>query len=128
MLRFIICNEFCIINNNNNVLCLVFERHQRALGMMRKRVDKVKLKTRSECAHKNKHKGLCVNVACVVPGADFIKTSTGKEGVNAIFPVALVMVRAIREYFHRTGFKVRERRGGVSGGWVVGVIRPTNRK
>ena len=40
-------------------------------------------------------------------GADFIKTSTGKEGVNAILPVALVMVRAIREYFHRTGYKVR---------------------
>ena len=39
-------------------------------------------------------------------GADFIKTSTGKEGVNAILPVALVMVRAIREYFYRTGHKV----------------------
>ena len=43
---------------------------------------------------------------CNVPGADFIKTSTGKEGVNAILPVALVMVRAIREYYQRTGFKV----------------------
>lgn len=39
-------------------------------------------------------------------GADFIKTSTGKEGVNAIFPVALVMVRAIREYYQKTGYKV----------------------
>jgi len=39
-------------------------------------------------------------------GADFIKTSTGKEGVNAILPVGLVMVRAIREYYHRTGIKV----------------------
>ena len=39
-------------------------------------------------------------------GADFIKTSTGKEGVNAVLPVALVMVRAIREYFYRTGQKV----------------------
>jgi len=39
-------------------------------------------------------------------GADFIKTSTGKEGVNAILPVGLVMVRAIREYFQRTGYKV----------------------
>jgi len=38
-------------------------------------------------------------------GADFIKTSTGKEGVNAILPVGLVMVRAIREYHRRTGFK-----------------------
>ena len=41
-----------------------------------------------------------------VPGADFIKTSTGKEGVNAILPVGLVMVRAIRDYYQRTGHKV----------------------
>lgn len=39
-------------------------------------------------------------------GADFIKTSTGKEGVNATFPVALVMVRAIRDYYERTRHKV----------------------
>ena len=36
-------------------------------------------------------------------GADFIKTSTGKEGVNAILPVGIVMCRAIREYFQRFG-------------------------
>jgi deoxyribose-phosphate aldolase len=39
-------------------------------------------------------------------GADFIKTSTGKEDVNATLPVSLVMVRAIREYRERTGFEV----------------------
>jgi deoxyribose-phosphate aldolase len=39
-------------------------------------------------------------------GADFIKTSTGKEPVNATLPFALVMVRAIREYFEQTGFAV----------------------
>ncbi|XP_038667058.1 deoxyribose-phosphate aldolase isoform X2 [Scyliorhinus canicula] len=39
-------------------------------------------------------------------GSDFIKTSTGKEGVNATFPVALVMVRAIRDYYCRIGYKV----------------------
>jgi deoxyribose-phosphate aldolase len=39
-------------------------------------------------------------------GADFIKTSTGKEGVNATLPVSVVMVRQIREYEARTGFKV----------------------
>ncbi|XP_021355329.1 deoxyribose-phosphate aldolase-like [Mizuhopecten yessoensis] len=46
------------------------------------------------------------SLVCMMAGADFIKTSTGKEGVNAIFPVALVMVRAIREYYQNTGFKV----------------------
>jgi len=39
-------------------------------------------------------------------GADFIKTSTGKEGVNATLPFALVMARMIREYYERTGYAV----------------------
>jgi deoxyribose-phosphate aldolase len=39
-------------------------------------------------------------------GADFIKTSTGKEEVNATLPVGLVMTRAIRDYLERTGTKV----------------------
>jgi deoxyribose-phosphate aldolase len=39
-------------------------------------------------------------------GADFIKTSTGKETANATLPVSLVMTRAIREYQERTGHKV----------------------
>ena len=39
-------------------------------------------------------------------GADFIKTSTGKEGVNATLVVALVMIRAIRDYYALTGYKV----------------------
>ena len=43
---------------------------------------------------------------CMMAGADFIKTSTGKETVNATLPVGLVMVRAIREYRERTGFLV----------------------
>ena len=41
-----------------------------------------------------------------ISGADFIKTSTGKEGVNAILPVGIVMVRAIRDYYQHTGHKV----------------------
>jgi len=42
----------------------------------------------------------------MMAGADFIKTSTGKESVNATLPVSLVMVRAIREYSQRTGMAV----------------------
>ena len=45
-------------------------------------------------------------------GADFIKTSTGKEGVNATLPVSLAMVRQIREYRERTGFCVRYKPAG----------------
>jgi len=43
---------------------------------------------------------------CMMAGADFIKTSTGKEPVNATLPVSLVMVRAIREYFQLTNIKI----------------------
>ena len=42
----------------------------------------------------------------MMAGADFIKTSTGKEAVNATLPVSLVMVRAIREHAERTGMAV----------------------
>ncbi len=43
------------------------------------------------------------SLVCMMAGADFIKTSTGKESVNATLPVGLVMARAIRSYRERTG-------------------------
>ena len=39
-------------------------------------------------------------------GADFIKTSTGKEDVNATLPVSLVMLRALRDYRERSGVDI----------------------
>lgn len=46
------------------------------------------------------------SLVAMMAGSDFIKTSTGKESVNATLEVSLVMVRAIREYFERFGYKV----------------------
>ncbi|HMS56627.1 MAG TPA: deoxyribose-phosphate aldolase [Fimbriimonadaceae bacterium] len=46
------------------------------------------------------------SAVCMMAGADFIKTSTGKESVNATLEFGLVMVRAIRDYQNRTGFQV----------------------
>jgi deoxyribose-phosphate aldolase len=46
------------------------------------------------------------SLVAMMAGADFIKTSTGKESVNATLPVGLTMVRAIREYVKRTGMMV----------------------
>src|SRR5271155_3422656 len=46
------------------------------------------------------------SVVAMMAGADFIKTPTGKEAVNAILPVGLVMTRAIREYAQETGMAV----------------------
>lgn len=42
----------------------------------------------------------------MMAGADFVKTSTGKEKVNATLPVGLVLARAIRDYFRATGIRV----------------------
>jgi deoxyribose-phosphate aldolase len=46
------------------------------------------------------------SLVCMMAGADFIKTSTGKEAVNATLPVSLTMIRAIRDFHDRTGIKV----------------------
>ena len=55
------------------------------------------------------------SLVCMMAGADFIKTSTGKESVNATLPVSLVMIRAIRDYYDRTGIRVGYKpAGGIS--------------
>lgn len=55
------------------------------------------------------------SMVCMMAGADFIKTSTGKESVNATLPVSLVMVRAIRDYHDQTGYKIGYKpAGGIS--------------
>ncbi len=55
------------------------------------------------------------SLVAMMAGSDFIKTSTGKEGVNATLPVALVMVRAIRAYREETGHVVGFKpAGGIS--------------
>ena len=46
------------------------------------------------------------SMVAMMAGADFIKTSTGKEPTNATLPVSLVMTRAIREYAQETGMAV----------------------
>ncbi|MFK8047977.1 MAG: deoxyribose-phosphate aldolase [Halioglobus sp.] len=46
------------------------------------------------------------SMVCMMAGADFIKTSTGMEAVNATLPVSLVMVRMIRQYSELTGQRV----------------------
>jgi deoxyribose-phosphate aldolase len=55
------------------------------------------------------------SLVCMMAGADFIKTSTGKETVNATLPVSLTMIRCIRDYQDRTGIKVGYKpAGGIS--------------
>ncbi|MGD0474566.1 MAG: deoxyribose-phosphate aldolase [Candidatus Velthaea sp.] len=46
------------------------------------------------------------SMVAMMAGADFIKTSTGKEEVNATLPVSLTMLRALRDFGERTGVRV----------------------
>jgi deoxyribose-phosphate aldolase len=55
------------------------------------------------------------SMVAMMAGADFVKTSTGKESVNATLPVGLAMVRAIRAYFEATGYLIGFKpAGGIS--------------
>ncbi len=55
------------------------------------------------------------SMACMMAGADFIKTSTGKEATNASLPFALVMVRMIRDFGAMTGQRIGFKpAGGIS--------------
>lgn len=46
------------------------------------------------------------SLVSILAGADFVKTSTGKESVNATLPIGYIMMRAIADYHHLTGIKV----------------------
>ena len=78
------------------------------------------LAMQSQLARRIAPDGTLENVAkaslvAMMAGSDFIKTSSGKEGVNANLPVSLVMVRAIRDYHQATGVKVGYKpAGGIS--------------
>ena len=55
------------------------------------------------------------SLICMMAGADFIKTSTGKEGINATLPVSLTMIRQIRDFYDRTGIYIGYKpAGGIS--------------
>mgnify|MGYP001452775659 FL=1 len=55
------------------------------------------------------------SMICMMAGADFIRTSTGKESVNATLPISLTMIRQIRDYYQRTGYHVGYKpAGGIS--------------
>src|SRR6185312_14747445 len=55
------------------------------------------------------------SVVCMLAGADFIKTSTGKEKINATLPVSLAMIRMIRWFGEQTGIEIGYKpAGGIS--------------
>jgi deoxyribose-phosphate aldolase len=96
---------------------IVIERHMVLMEDWKKLYELVK-KSREACGEAHikvilgtGELGTLSNVArasmvSMMAGADFIKTSTGKEGVNATLPVSLAMTRMIRAYEEMTGYKV----------------------
>ncbi len=55
------------------------------------------------------------SLVCMLAGADFIKTSTGKEKVNATLPTSLAMIRMIRWFAEETGIEIGYKpAGGIS--------------
>ena len=64
------------------------------------------------------------SLVAMMAGADFIKTSTGKEPTNATLPVSLVMVRAIREYAQQTGHggRLQTSRRNSHGEAILGLV------
>ena len=99
--------EIDIVISRNYVLCAQWQELYDEVKAMREACGEAHLKTilaTGELSTLTNVKK--ASLICMMAGADFIKTSTGKESVNATFPVALVMLRAIREYEERTGYKV----------------------
>jgi len=55
------------------------------------------------------------SLVCMMAGADFIKTSTGKESINANLNNSLVMLRMIRDFYEYSGKKIGFKpAGGIS--------------
>lgn len=99
--------EIDIVITRSHVLSGNWQALYEEILAMRKACGEAHLKTilaTGECGSlTNVYKA---SLVAMMAGSDFIKTSTGKESVNATFPVALVMVRAIRDYY-QVGCKLK---------------------
>ena len=114
------------VNEGANEIDIVISRRHVLEGNWKALYEEVKM-FREQCgdAHMKTilatgELGNLTNIAkasqiCMIAGADFIKTSTGKESVNATLPVSLVIVRMIRDYYIKTGISVGfKAAGGIS--------------
>jgi deoxyribose-phosphate aldolase len=77
------------------------------LKLMREACGKTKMKTILATGDLPSLKTVYIaSIVAMLAGSDFIKTSTGKEIVNATLPVGIVMSKAIKDYHTTTGQKV----------------------
>lgn len=101
-------NEIDIVINRSLVLCKCWKHLYDEIIEMRKVCGTaVHMKTIlgiGECGtFENVYKA---SMVAMLAGSDFIKTSTGKESVNATLPVGLVMIRAIQDFYYHTQRKI----------------------
>ncbi len=99
--------EIDVVITRSQVLGGDWEALYREIRGFREACGEAHLKTILATGELGTLRDVCrASLVCMMAGADFIKTSTGKEAINATLPVGLVMARAIRAYRERTGFLV----------------------
>lgn len=100
-------NEIDIVISRANVLTGQWDRLYEEVRLFREACGEAHIKTILATGELGTYTNVArASMVCMMAGADFIKTSTGKETTNATLPVGLVMARMIREYFNMTGYKV----------------------
>lgn len=96
--------EIDVVISRSHVLTENWEALYREVRTMRQACGDVHIKTILATGELGTLRNVArASLVCMLAGADFIKTSTGKESINATLPVGLVMARVIRDYRERTG-------------------------
>ena len=109
-------NEIDIVISRRHVLEGNWEELYKEVKMFREKCGDAHMKTILATGELGNLSNIAkASQVCMMAGADFIKTSTGKEPTNATLPVSLVMVRMIRNFYNETGIRIGfKAAGGIS--------------
>ena len=109
-------NEIDIVISRRHVLEGNWEELYKEVKMFREKCVDAHMKTILATGELGNLSNIAkASQVCMMAGADFIKTSTGKEPTNATLPVSLVMVRMIRNFYNETGIRIGfKAAGGIS--------------
>ncbi|WP_416679358.1 deoxyribose-phosphate aldolase [Candidatus Pseudothioglobus sp. Uisw_016] len=109
-------NEIDIVISRRHVLEGNWEELYNEVKMFREKCGDAHMKTILATGELGNLSNIAkASQVCMMAGADFIKTSTGKEPTNATLPVSLVMVRMIRNFYNETGIRIGfKAAGGIS--------------
>ena len=109
-------NEIDIVISRRHVLEGNWEELYKEVKMFREKCGDAHMKTILATGELGNLSNIAkASQVCMMAGADFIKTSTGKEPSNATLPVSLVMVRMIRNFYNETGIRIGfKAAGGIS--------------